>query len=81
VKQYGRNRGRRLTFIAMGPMLAGVLGVTGCDSPQQGTVQVTPETRKELLPQAGGGSKDGKGPAGPGKSFSIKDRNRAPSSP
>jgi hypothetical protein len=81
VKQYGRNRGRRLTLIAVGPMLAGMLGVAGCDSPQQGTVQVTPEARSQLLPHAGGGSKDGKGPATPGKTFSIKDRNRAPASP
>jgi hypothetical protein len=81
VKQFGWNRGRRLMRIAMGPMLAGMLGVAGCDSSRQGTVQLTPETRQRLLPHASGRSKTGKGPAVSGKTFSIKERNRERASP
>ncbi len=81
MRRLDRNRVCGLTRIGAGLMLVGASVAAGCDNPGEGTTKVTPEERKQILPHAGGGSKDSKSPATPGKSFSIKDRNRAPASP
>jgi hypothetical protein len=80
VRQPGLNRARGIVRLAQGLMLAGAPGVVGCGEPHQGTVQVATEARKELTPHAGTNAKDRQRQSIAGKSFNIKDRNKAASS-
>jgi hypothetical protein len=81
VRRLDRKRVRGLARIGAGLVLVGASVAAGCGGSAEGTAKVTPEERKQILPHAGEGSKKGKNPATPGKSFSIKDRNKAPASP
>ena len=81
MRQSGPTRAQGLVRLAQGLMLAGALGTLGCGAPDQGTVKVPAETRKELTPHAGPQAKDRKKQSIAGTSFNIKDRNRAATSP
>ena len=63
--------------LQQGLMLAGAWECWGAATREQGTAQVTPETRKALIPHAGAKAKDSKRQSVAGKSLSIKDRNPA----
>jgi hypothetical protein len=72
MKKPDRDRARGLALRGAILLFIGALGLSGCGGPAAGTVQVSSAAREQVLPHAGGVSKDGKEPATPTKAFSIK---------
>jgi hypothetical protein len=79
VNRKDRKRPWIISLVARTGLLAGVVYLTGCSEPGEGSAQVGSEARQRLAPQAGPKATAGKPEGTGGKTFSIKDR--APSAP